>query len=280
MIKQLVERRAGAGRRQSRAHHLQRSRSQDRAQPDSQRRTAHRRSRHAHRASDLDSHRRAAACARFRAVHARRDAGAGGCHARHGARRADHRCPAGRVHRALHAPLQHAALRHRRDRPRRQSQATRDRSWPPGQACAAGGLAHRGRIRLFDARRVRDHRIERLELDGFGVRRLSGADGCRRADEGARRGHRHGADQGRQPLRGAVGHSGRRGSSGRHGFQGRRHRAGRHRAADGHQDPGHHQGDHAGRAEPGAGRPPAYPVADEAGAAKARARRFPLTRRA
>ena len=37
----------------------------------------------------------------------------------------------------------------------------------------------------------------------------------------------------------------------------------RHRAADGHQDPGHHQGDHAGRAGAGEGSPPAHPRQDD-----------------
>ena len=57
------------------------------------------------------------------------------------------------------------------------------------------------------ARGVGDHRIERFELDGVGVRRLSRPDGCRRADEGARRGYRDGPDQGRQPLRRVVRYS-------------------------------------------------------------------------
>ena len=92
--------------------------SEDRPQPDPLRRAAHRRPRHAHRAPDLDPHRRAAAHARLGAVHARRDAGDRGRHAGHGARRAAHRRADGRVHRSLHAPLQHAAVRHRRDRPR------------------------------------------------------------------------------------------------------------------------------------------------------------------
>ena len=107
--------------------------------------------------------------------------------------------------------------------------------------------------------------VERLELDGVGVRRLSGADGCRRAAESARRGNRDGPHQGRQPLRRPVGHPRRRRSSRRHGFQGGRHRARRHGAADGHQDPGHHEGDHARRARPGSRRPHAHPRENEAG---------------
>ena len=44
-----------------------------------------------------------------------------------------------------------------------------------------------------------------------------------------------------------------------------------HRAADGHQDPGHHQGDHAGRAGAGPRRPHAHPRHDEGSAAARRA---------
>ncbi len=80
------------------------------------RRTAHRRPRHPHRAPDLHPHRRAAQGPRLGAVYARRNPGAGGGHTRHRARRADHRRAAGRVLRAVHAPLQHAALCHRGDR--------------------------------------------------------------------------------------------------------------------------------------------------------------------
>ncbi len=46
-------------------------------------------------------------------------------------------------------------------------------------------------------------------VDGDGLRRLAGADGCRRAAEAAGRGHRHGADQGGPRLRRAVRHPGR-----------------------------------------------------------------------
>ena len=101
---------------------------------------------------------------------------------------------------------------------------------------------------------------EITELNGsssmaIGVRRLAGADGCRRAAAAAGRRHRDGADQGAGRLRRAVRHPRRRGSSRRHGLQGRRHRERRHRAADGHQDHLDHRGDHADRAGPGARRP-------------------------
>ena len=156
--------------------------------------------------ADRDPQRRAAAHPRLGAVHPRRDAGAGGGHAGHRARRAAHRRAGRRVHRQLHAALQHAALRHRRGRPLRQPEAPRDRPRPPGQARAAGRAAEEGRLPVHDARGQRDHRIERLVVDGLGVRRLPGADGRRRADEGPRGRHRHGPDQGRQPLRRADRH--------------------------------------------------------------------------
>ena len=99
--------------------------------------------------------------------------------------------------------------------------------------------------------RVGDHRVQRVFVDGDGVRRLAFADGRRRAAEAAGGGHRHGTDQGGPRLRGAVRHPGRRRPSRRHGLQGRRHRGGRHRAPDGHQDHLDHAGDHAHRAGAG-----------------------------
>ena len=129
-------------------------------------------------------------------------------------------------------------------------------------------------------RRLRDHRVERLVLDGDGLRHLAGADGCRRAAEAAGRGHRHGPDPGRRALRRALRHPRRRGSSRRHGLQGRRHRRRHHLAADGHQDRRHHRGDHEGRARPGQGRPPAHPRRDGEGARPARAPSSASTRRA
>ena len=107
--------------------------------------------------------------------------------------------------------------------------------------------------------------FERLVLDGDRVRRLARADGRRRAAQGADRRHRHGPHPRGQALRGAVRHSRRRGPSRRHGLQGGRHREGHHLAADGHQDRRHHRGDHAGRADPGQGRPPAHPRRDGEG---------------
>ena len=159
-------------------------------------------------------------------------------------------------------------------------EAARDRPRPPGQARAGRGAADAGRLPVLDARRLGDHRVERLVVDGLGVRRLPRADGRRRAAEGARRRHRDGPDQGRQPLRRADRHPRRRGSPRRHGLQGRRHDRRRDRAADGHQDPGHHQGDHAGRAGAGQGSAPAHPRQDGRGDGRRQAPRSRSSRRA
>ena len=81
----------------------------------------------------------------------------------------------------------------------------------------------------------RHSRIERFELDGLGLRRNAGADGCRCADQGARRRRRDGPGEGRRQVRRPDRHRRRRRSLRRHGFQSRRHARRHHRAADGHQ---------------------------------------------
>ena len=73
-------------------------------------RTAHRRSRPQDRAPDRLGGACAAAYARLGAVHARRDAGAGGCHAGHRRRRAVHRQPGRHPQGALPAALQLPAI--------------------------------------------------------------------------------------------------------------------------------------------------------------------------
>ena len=71
---------------------------------------------------------------------------------------------------------------------------------PSRQARAARRAAGLQRFRLHGPPRLRNHRIERFELDGVGLRRLAGTDGCGCSAQGAGRGYRDGADQGRQPL--------------------------------------------------------------------------------
>ncbi len=142
-----------------------------------------------------------AAGARLGAVHARRDAGAGRRHARHRPGRADHRRAGRRIPRELHAALQFPALLDRRSRPHGVARAARDR---PRQARLARGAtvaAAEGELPLHGPRRLRDHRIERLVVDGFGMRRLAGADGCRRAAAAPGRRYRDGADQGAGRVR-------------------------------------------------------------------------------
>lgn len=95
-----------------------------------------------------------------------------------------------------------------RSRSFRCAEAPRDRPRPPRQARRAGRQAeHRG-IPVRGARGLGNHRVQRLLVDGFGVRFLAGDDGCRRAAEGAGGRYRDGSGQGRQRLRRAVRHPG------------------------------------------------------------------------
>ena len=103
------------------------------------------------------------------------------------------------------------------------------------RALRADGPVDRG-LPVHDSRRLGHPRVQRLVVDGLGLRLLAVADGRRRADQGAGRRHRDGPDQGGRRLHRAHRHRRRRGSPRRHGLQGRRHRRGHHRPADGHQD--------------------------------------------
>ena len=123
--------------------------------------------------------------------------------------RADHRCARGRVPRALHAALQLPSLLGGRSAPHGLARPPRDRPRQARLARAAPDAAQQGEVPLHDPHRVGDHREQRLVLDGLGVRRLAGADGFGRADGPAGGRHRHGPDQGRRALRGAVRHPGR-----------------------------------------------------------------------
>ena len=141
-----------------------------------------------------------AAHPRLGAVHPRRDPGHRGRHARHRRGRAVDRRAAGNLQRSVHAALQLPAVLGRRDRTHRRARPPRDR---PRQARLAGDppdAAAEGGVPLHHPRRLRDHRVERLVVDGDGVRHLAGADGRRRAAEAADRRHRHGPDPGGQAL--------------------------------------------------------------------------------
>ena len=97
-----------------------------------------------------------------------------------------HRRARGHAQGALHAALQLPALLGRRDRPHGLARPARDR---PRQARLARGASAAARARgvpLHDPRRLRDHRVQRLLVDGDRLRRLAGADGCRRAAQAPR----------------------------------------------------------------------------------------------
>ncbi|MHC2306741.1 polyribonucleotide nucleotidyltransferase [Bradyrhizobium elkanii] len=120
--------------------------------------------------------------------------------------RAVHRCTVGDLQGNVPAALQLPALLGRRDRSPRRHQAPRDRPWQARLARDPPGAAAAPRVPVHDPRGLRDHRVERLVLDGLGVRRLAVADGRRRAAEAADRRYRHGPDPRRSALCGAVGH--------------------------------------------------------------------------
>ncbi len=114
-------------------------------------------------------------------------------------------------------------------KPQRSPGPSRDRPRQPGAArCDAGAAGPRG-LPLHAASRVGSARVQRLVVDGDGLRQLARADGCRCSAQEAGGGHRDGPDRRERQVRGALGHPRRRGSPGRHGLQGHRH------------DPGHHQ---------------------------------------
>ena len=105
------------------------------------------------------------------------------------------------------------------------------------RALVGDGAVDRG-VPVHDSRRVGHPRVQRLVVDGVGLRLVAVADGRGRAAQAAGRGHRDGAHQGGRRVRRAHRHRRRRGSPRRHGLQGRRHVGGHHRPADGHQDHG------------------------------------------
>ena len=123
--------------------------------------------------------------------------------------------------------------------------------------------AQRHGLALRDARRLRHSGVERIVVDGHGLRRFAQHDGRGRSAEGfgCRRGH--GPGEGRRRVRRPHRHRGRRRSLRRHGLQGRRHARRHYRVADGHQGDGHHAADHARSAGAGARRTAVHPRQDE-----------------
>ena len=152
-------------------------------------------------AADLLRGRRPAAHARLGPLPARRDAGAGHHHARHRRRRAAGRRAHGRVLQEVHARLQlPAVLASASSADPRARAAARSATacWPSAslKAVLPPPTKFPYTIRVVS----RHPRVERLELDGLGLRRHAGADGRRRADQRPGRRHLDRPGQGRRQV--------------------------------------------------------------------------------
>ena len=203
-----------------------------------------------------------AAHARLRAVHARPDAGAVGRRARHDARGDAPGQPRARDVQALLPPLQLPAVLGGRGRLHARPEAPRHRPRRARRARAGPDDPVAGGLPLHDPRRVGHPRVQRLLVDGVGVRLLAVADGRGRAAEVPGRRCGHGPHQGGRRLHRPHRHRRRRGPPRRHGLQGRRHGERDHRAPDGHQDHRRHLRDPARRAHAGARGPAVHPRQD------------------
>ena len=147
--------------------------------------------------------RRPAARPRLRRVHPRGDAGARHRDARHRRRPAEDRDGRRRDLQALHAPLQLPALLGRRGRV-----PPRTRAPGSGPRGARRALAHAARpcrrdLPVHDAGRLGHSRVERIVLDGVGLRRIAGDDGCGRSAQVCCRRRRDGARDGREVAAGS-----------------------------------------------------------------------------
>ena len=111
------------------------------------------------RAPDRRRGRRPAAHPRLGAVHPRRDAGAGGRHARHRRGRAVDRRAAGNLQGNVPAALQLPAVLGRRDRPHGRARPPRDRPRQARLARDPSDAAAEGRVPLHHPRRLGDHRV-------------------------------------------------------------------------------------------------------------------------
>ena len=77
------------------------------------------------------------------------------------------------------------------------SGSTGNRAWRAGGTCAGEPTAAGSGIPVRHARGQRHSGVERIVVDGHGLRRFTGVDGCGRADEGTVRRHRDGVGGGR-----------------------------------------------------------------------------------
>ena len=120
--------------------------------------------------------------ARLGALHPRPDADHVAAHARHRQGGPADRRPLAREGPPLHPPLQLPALLGRGDGADDRPAPARHRPRRARPAGARGGDPVRGRLPVHDPDRLRDARVERLLVDGLGLRLDARADGRRRAD--------------------------------------------------------------------------------------------------
>ena len=140
-------------------------------------------------------------------------------------------------------------------------EASRDRPRRARRARAHAGPAQPRGVPLRDPPGLRGAELQRLDLDGLGLRLDPVAAQRRCAAARAGRGHRDGprlrhGERG-DPLRGAHRHPRGRGRVRRHGLQGRRHPRVRHGHPARHQARGHPRLGAGRRADPGQGGSPA-----------------------
>ena len=213
-----------AGRRTPDQARVPRAAEEGGACPHRQRGPAHRRSGHRRYPSAVGRGRHPPDGARLRPVRAGRDPGAQRPDAGHAPHGAVHRSRRdARHHEALHPPLQLPAVLHRRDRPGRLAEASRDRPRRARRAGAPSRGAVEGGVALRAPHRLRRAELQRLHVDGVGVRLHALDDGRRRAAAGAGRRHRDGSGVRRRQVHDPHRHPRHRGRLRRHGLQGGGH---------------------------------------------------------
>ena len=173
------------------------NRSGPRADP---RRHAARRPRRQDAAGDRLRGRRVAPRSRLGRLPARRNAGPGHGHARHRQGRAARRRADRRIHPEVHAALLLPVVFGGRSAAHPRPRPPRNRPRRAGRAKRQAGAARRRRFSLYDPHHLRHSGIQRLQLDGHGLRLDAGPDGRGRADQQSGRRHLHRPGQGDRPL--------------------------------------------------------------------------------
>ena len=122
----------------------------------------------------------------------RRDPGPGHCNPRHRRRQAEGRAGRRRDLPPVHAALQLPPLLGGRSQVPARPRPARDRPRQPRRAQPVAGPARRRDVPLHDSGGLRHSGIERIVVDGLGLRRHPGHDGCRRPARRAGGGGGHG----------------------------------------------------------------------------------------